>query len=64
MRKHNYLVGYRGEGQCVYGRAETDSDWNDSVDLLTLFQAKQRRKKLLGRGGKIYKLVELKEVKK
>ena len=22
-RKHNYVVGYEGEGQCVYGRHES-----------------------------------------
>ena len=63
MRKHNYLVGYQGEGQCVYGKEEEGRGF---VDPLTLLQAKRLVKKIvtLTRRGKIksvvYKLVEIK----
>ncbi len=55
MRKHNYAVGYRGKGQCIYGSK------NESLDLLTYIQAKKAKKtfmkpKLIA----IYKLVEVK----
>ena len=61
MRKHNYLIGYEGEGQCIYGQIET------YCDLMTLFQAKQMAKRTCSynNGCKIktfvYKLVKVKE---
>lgn len=40
MRKHNYVVGFLGDRQCVYGKF--DKDERSWVDLLTLSQAKKR----------------------
>ena len=64
MRKHNYVVGYEGEGQCVYGKeVEVKYNW---IDLLTLWQAQKLAKKIVSQNGKkinksvIYKLVEVK----
>lgn len=58
MRKHNYVVGFEGETQCVYGK---DSAGKASYTYpLTIFQAKSRVKKLfkLTRVKRcIYKLV-------
>lgn len=67
MRKHNYLIGYRGEEQCVYGN--DDSGIFDWTNPLTLSQAKKLSKKTytMEKGKKIkstvYKLVEVKEKK-
>lgn len=69
MRKHNYVVGYEGEGQCAYGK-KVDFKY-DFIDLLTLKQAQKLTKKIvcLHRDGRkirksvIYKLVEVKEEK-
>ena len=40
-RKHNYVVGFEGDGECVYGQSESDEKpmW---VDLLTLSWARWR----------------------
>lgn len=64
-RKHNYIVGYLGENQCIYGNAGAlkNKDW---IDPMTLFQAKQYVKKinkkwsLKGKDAmKVFKLIEL-----
>jgi len=61
VRKHNYVVGYKGENQCVYGRGD---EW---TDLLTFAEANKRAKELkTGYGkriyrGKVFKLVEVKQ---
>ena len=61
MRKHNYVVGYEGERQCVY------DDGYSYVNLLTLKQAQKLAKKIVTKypDGKIdksvvYKLVRVK----
>ena len=55
-RKHNYVVGFEGNNQCIYGRGAGENN----LDPMTLFQAK-RQVRTLGqsRGVKrtIYKLV-------
>ena len=63
MRKHNYVVGYEGEGQCVYGSNES----YHSIDLKTLIQARKLSKNMhwTDKKGKrhnsvIYKLVRVK----
>jgi len=58
MRKHNYVVGYEGEGQCVYGFEKLEY-----INLLTLFQARKLAKKTVCGCDKsvVYKLVEVKE---
>jgi len=58
VRKHNYLIGYAGEGQVVYG---TDKEGEAChLDLMTLFQAKREKKKFPDKKRiRIYKLVEL-----
>lgn len=59
VRKHNYLVGYEGEGQCVYGK-------DGYVELMTLFQAKNMAKKTISPWYRktfksvVYKLVKVK----
>ena len=69
MRKHNYLVGYKGESQCVYGYVkkvygDREREW---VTPMTLTEAKKIRKYITtptrGRTIKsvIYKLVEVKD---
>lgn len=65
MRKHNYVIGYEGEGQCIYGQYENNEQ--RFCGLLTLFQAKQQTKKTFcfnnGRKNNtvVYKLVKVKE---
>jgi len=56
MRKHNYLVGYEGEGQVIY-------DKKDSLELLTLNEAKRLRKKITTPNNPIIKSVIYKLVK-
>ena len=41
-RKHNYVVGFNGEGQCAYGKDTP----HESIDLMSIFQAKRAVKKL------------------
>ncbi len=58
-RKHNYLIGYEGEGQVAYGKIEADKlSW---VYLLTLTQAKRQLKHLISPDVKkaVYKLVKV-----
>ena len=68
MRKHNYCVGYKGEGQCAYGK--DDDGRRRWINLLTLSQAKQGIKTLITPHGRvtikgvIYKLVEVKTGKR
>ena len=63
MRKHNYVVGYEGEGQCIYGK---DDNTYNYIDLLTLWQAQKLAKRVVCQQGKkinksiVYKLVEVK----
>lgn len=65
MRKHNYVVGYEGDGQCVYGKPEEDGSSN-YITPLTLIQAKMLAKKIVDKRCKIidksvvYKLVRVK----
>lgn len=57
MRKHNYVVGFIGEGQVVYGKDENHlPKW---VEPLTLAQAKKRLNKLAEGKKSIYKLVKV-----
>lgn len=60
MRKHNYVVGYIGEGQVVYGKDE--SELARYVTLLTLSQARKSVKRLKSPNVKsvVYKLVKVK----
>ena len=51
-RKHRFVVGYKGDGNVVYGKY-------NSATPFTLFQAKCKVKKLPS-GSVIFKLVELK----
>lgn len=68
MRKHNYVVGFRGENRSAYGKRVTygkkASGIYNSIDLLTLKQAQQLTKKIVSIGSKsksvVYKLVEVK----
>lgn len=64
MRKHNYVCGYRGEKQTIYGKENKHTvigrNW---ADPMTLFQAKQYIKKVnkqWNQGMVIFKLVEVK----
>jgi len=51
---HEYVVGYEGEHQVVYGK---DNDGGEWVDKMTLYQAKTRVKQLDPFPRVIYKLV-------
>ena len=67
MRKHNYVVGFEGEGNVAYGKDREESKYRVSgwTHLLTLFQAKQQVKKLSkpNRGKRyIYKLVKVESI--
>ena len=58
--KHQYLVGYHGESQCVYGKDYENHP--DYVDRLTLFQANRKLKQFNAKDQpKIYKLVPIEE---
>lgn len=66
MRKKNYLVGYKGDGQCVYGRENKFTGLN-FIPLMTLDEAEQYVKGLVTSHsdgsvsrGIIFKLVEVK----
>lgn len=69
MRNHNYVVGYMGENQCVYGKERKGFHRFDWVDLLTLKQAQKLAKKIICEDGEkinksvVYKLVEIKSEK-
>lgn len=66
MRKHNYVVGYKREGECVYGISYDKIGDGQHTQPMTLNQAiKARKKTRLSNGGdteifKIFKLVEVK----
>lgn len=61
MRKHNYVVGFVGERQCIYGKIDNDSrSW---IDPLTLFQAKGRVKHLYRTRGLKRAIYEIKLLK-
>ena len=61
MRRHNYIVGYRGERQCIYGRGGGMSSQHAYIDPFTLTEAKKFLKTLsLPHRAKVYKLVEVK----
>lgn len=62
-RKHNFVVGFKSEGNVAYGKDNTNgtSHW---ATLMTLGQAKKALEKLRtsSRIGKaIFKLVEVKQ---
>ena len=66
MRKHNYVIGYEGERQCIYGKDKDNK--SEFCDPMTLFQAKQSVKKTFCffnngylRKTCVYKLVKVKE---
>ena len=39
MRRKNYVVGYKGEGQCIYGK---QGSYPEFVDLMTLIMPIER----------------------
>lgn len=65
-RKHNYLVGYEGEGQCIYGLSFEEGGSYNFTDLMTLPKAKREAKKFSIQNGQkkikavVYKLVKVK----
>ncbi|HYX72380.1 MAG TPA: hypothetical protein VE732_06390 [Nitrososphaera sp.] len=63
-RKHNYVIGYVGEQQCAYGKANTNDCFN-FIDLLTFNQAKSMVKKLSSPEADraIYKLIPVEVTK-
>ena len=56
-RKHNYVVGYKGEGQCVYGRQESKGAYTENIAPMTPFQARRMLKKMRCANACIFKLV-------
>lgn len=64
MRKHNYVVAFEGEGQCVYGKDIFDKQFGCNVASftkpMTIYQAIRQLRTLSAQGKKvIYKLVEV-----
>ncbi len=43
MRKDNYIIGYEGEGQCIYGKDK--DNLSQFCELMTFFQANQMAKR-------------------
>lgn len=63
MRKHNFVVGYEGEDQCIYAK-EKGSNHPDYLSPLTLLQARKLSKTITcGQSGKIIKSAVFKLVK-
>ena len=67
MRKHNYVVGYEGENQCVYGeeRRKLHKQNEGIATPMTLKQAQKLSRKIISPGdnNKIIKSVVYKLVK-
>lgn len=57
--KHQFLVGYEGDGQVMYGNTSKNAKNEKSLyaEPMTLYQAKVYRKSIMDRGAIIYKLV-------
>lgn len=66
MRKDRYVVGYGGAGNVVYGKYsaevgnKTVPAGEDYAQPMTELQAKRALKFLKSRGGRIFRLVEVK----
>lgn len=61
-KKKLYVVGYDGDGQCLYGKdiiGNLDKT-PDYIDPMTEFQAKNYLKKMPNNEAVIYKLVPVK----
>lgn len=56
--KHEYVVGFVGDIQCVYGKDATPPQY---IEKLTLHQAKKRLKQMVYGRKTIYKLVPVKK---
>jgi len=69
MRKYKYLVGYRGDGNIMYGKYHTGVNQDgrkkpcneDYAEPMTLHQAKKAVKKLPCDGAAIFELVEVEQ---
>ena len=65
-RKHNYVIGYKGEGQCIYGREINGGTIREYIQPLTLWQARNLSKRTFSWNNNkkiktvIYKIVEVK----
>ncbi len=64
MRKYNYLVAFKGDGQCVYGKDVKEERFKNDIasytQPMTIHQAIRQRKTLSSNGKKVvYKLVEV-----
>ena len=57
MRKHNYVVGFSGENQCIYGKDKNNQA--DYISPMTILQAIRELKSLAGDNKAIYKLVKI-----
>ncbi len=65
MRKHNYVVGHKDEGEYVCGR-KNESWCNEVAYPMTLIQAKKRLEEYPQSNNDelvVYKLVEVENVK-
>ena len=62
MRKKNYIVAFKGDGECVYGKDEFSSQFEcdiaSYIQPMTILQAIKQLKTLSGKKV-IYKLVEI-----
>ncbi len=61
MRNHNYIIGFSGERQCVYGKDKDNQA--DYISPMTILQAIRALKSLTGDNKTIYKLVEVNPAK-
>ena len=59
--KHEFVVGYSGDWQCLYGRESLrqGSYCTFSVDRLTAHQARRLQKQMPCKGARIYRLVDV-----
>jgi len=67
MRKHNYVVGFVGDNQAIYGKDQHSNKFKNDiaayVSPMTILQAIQQLKTLTGKKKVIYKLVEVDQQK-
>ncbi len=59
MRKHNFVVGYKADGECIYGKSD-NRNFTEHITPMTVFQAKNYLKTMTSKDPVIFKLVEVK----
>jgi hypothetical protein len=56
VRKDRFVIGYRAEKNCIYGKEPPESN----ISPMSLRQAQRKLKRMPMRGAAIFKLVPLK----